>query len=73
VRLRCIIGCFTGTPRAGAWFPIAFISNPGSILASVAASSGRNSTTRKIVPLSGGGMPVGRAAGSSLVNESAGG
>src|SRR5262245_51094628 len=44
----------------------------GSIFASVAGSSGGNSTTRIAVPLSGGDRPIRLAALSSL-NESAGG
>src|SRR5262249_6152808 len=36
------------------------------ILASVAASSGRNSTTRNLVPLSGGAMPISRPEGSAF-------
>src|SRR6202011_1465118 len=66
-------GWVTGTPRAGAFSPTDLCRKLGSIFASVAASSGGNSTTRNLVPLSGGEMPIGRAAGSSLVKESAGG
>src|SRR5258705_5631616 len=43
-----------------------------SIFASAAGSSGRNSTTRMTVPLSGGERPIGLAALSSL-NEKPGG
>jgi hypothetical protein len=42
------------------------------MVASVAASSGGNSTTRNFVPWSGGEMPIGVVAGSAL-NENPGG
>jgi hypothetical protein len=44
----------------------AFLQHFGGILASVAVSSDRNSTTRNLVPLSGGAVPIGRPEGSSL-------
>jgi len=66
-------GCVTVTPRAGALSPIDFIRKSGSSFASATASCGGNSTTRNTVPLSGGEMSIGFLAGSSCVNESAGG
>jgi hypothetical protein len=52
-------------PLAGGWLtPFMIIS--GGNLASVAASSGANSTMRNLVPLSGGDTPIGRFALSSL-------
>src|SRR5262249_43741621 len=68
VRVRCISGCLTGRPRAGAWSPTTFINNSGSIFASAAGSSGGNSTTRITLPLSGGDRPIGFAAASAFEN-----
>src|SRR5713101_7782530 len=72
LRVRCISGCVTGRPLFGARFPTLFWRKLGSIFPSVAGSSEGNSTTRNFVPLSGGDIPIGLVAGSSL-NENPGG
>src|SRR5258708_30584698 len=52
-------------PFSGGWLtPFMIIS--GGNLASVAESSGANSTSRNFVPLSGGDTPIGRLAVSCL-------